>query len=89
MRRAFGGQSFRRTYYCGSATGKHIVSALVMELRRYEASGLVERKLWSCFYSALIKDGKCYGVILFDESIQDKVFQSFHEYQKIVIQIKR
>ncbi len=68
MRRAFGGQSFRRTYYCGSATGKHIVSALVMELRRYEASGLVERKLWSCFYSALIKDGKCYGVILFDES---------------------
>ncbi|MBE6719701.1 MAG: FAD-binding protein [Ruminococcaceae bacterium] len=68
MRRAFGGQSHRRTYYCGSATGKHIVSALVMELRRYEAAGLVERKLWSCFYSALIKDGVCYGVILFDET---------------------
>lgn len=68
MRRAFGGQSHRRTYYCGSATGKHIVSALVMELRRYEALGVVERKLWSCFYSALIKDGVCYGVILFDET---------------------
>lgn len=68
MRRAFGGQSFRRTYYCGSATGKHIVSALVMELRRYEASGMVERKLWSCFYSALIKSGVCYGVILYDET---------------------
>ncbi len=67
-RRAFGGQSHRRTYYCGSATGKHIVSALVMELRRYEACGLVERKLWSCFHSALIKDGVCYGVILYDET---------------------
>ncbi len=68
MRRAFGGQSYRRTYYCGSATGKHIVSALVMELRKYEASGIVERKLWSCFYSALIEDGVCYGVILYDET---------------------
>ncbi len=67
-RRAFGGQSFSRTYYCGSATGKHIVSALVMELRRFEAAGTVTRKLWSCFYSALIKDGVCYGVILFDET---------------------
>ena len=73
MRRAFGGQSHRRTYYCGSATGKHIVSALVMELRRYEALGVVERKLWSCFYSALIKDGVCYGVILFDETKPNEV----------------
>ncbi len=68
MRRAFGGQTHRRTYYCGSATGKQIVSALVMELRKYEAAGLVERRLWSCFYSALIKNGVCYGVILFDET---------------------
>ncbi len=68
IRRTFGGQSYRRTYYCGSATGKQIVSALVMELRRYEAAGLVERKLWSCFYSGLIKDGTCYGVILYDET---------------------
>ncbi len=67
-RRAFGGQSHRRTYYCGSATGKQIVTALVMELRRYEAAGIVERRLWSCFYSALIRDGVCYGVILYDET---------------------
>ena len=73
LRRAFGGQSFRRTYYCGSATGKHIVSALVMELRRYEARGLVERKLWSCFYSALISDGRCCGVILYDETKLDLI----------------
>lgn len=76
LRRAFGGQSYRRTYYCGSATGKHIVSALVMELRKYEAKGLVQRKFWSCFYSALIKDGQCYGVILFDESKQSLVAET-------------
>ena len=67
VRRAFGGQSFKRTYYCGSSTGKQIVSALVMEVRRYEAAGMIERRLWNCFHSALIKDGICYGALLFDE----------------------
>ena len=66
-KRSFGGQSHKRTYYCGSSTGKHIVSALVMEVRRYEASGMIKRLLWSCFHSALIKDGKCYGAIVFNE----------------------
>ncbi len=66
-RRAFGGQSYQRTYYCGSSTGKQIVSALVMEVRRYEAAGLIRRRLWSCFHSALIRDGVCYGALLFDE----------------------
>lgn len=67
-RRAFGGQSYKRTCYCGSSTGKQIVSALVMEARRYEAAGLIERRLWSCFHSALIRDGRCCGALLFDES---------------------
>lgn len=67
-RRAFGGQSFKRTYYCGASTGKQIVSALVMEARRFEAAGLIERKLWSCFHSALIRDGVCYGALLFSEA---------------------
>ncbi len=67
-RRAFGGQSHKRTYYCGSATGKLIVSALVMEVRRYEAAGLIQRRLRSCFHSALIEDGVCYGALLFDEA---------------------
>ena len=67
-KRAFGGQSYKRTCYCGSLTGKQIVSALVMEARRYEAAGLIERRLWSCFHIALIRDGKCYGALLFDES---------------------
>ena len=67
-RRAFGGQSHKRTYYCGSATGKLIVSALVMEVRRYEAAGLIQRRLRSCFHSALIENGVCYGALLFDET---------------------
>ena len=68
LRRAFGGQSHRRTYYCGASTGKQIVSALVMEARRFEAAGLIERRLWSCFHSALIRDGVCHGALLFDEA---------------------
>ena len=68
MRRAFGGQSHKRTYYCGASTGKQIVSALVMEVRRFEAAGLIERKLRCCFHSALIRDGACYGALLFDET---------------------
>lgn len=67
-KRDFGGQSHKRTHYCGAATGKLIVSALVMEVRRYEAEGLIERRMWSCFYSALIRDGVCYGTIVFDET---------------------
>ena len=67
-RRAIGGQSYSRTYFCGAATGKQIVSALVMEVRRFEASGLIQRQLWSCFHSALIRDGVCYGALLFSEA---------------------
>ena len=67
MIRAFGGQSFKRTHYCGSSTGKQIVSALIMEARRYEADGLIERKLRLDFHSALIKDGECFGALLYDE----------------------
>ena len=66
-RRAFGGQSHKRTYFCGSSTGKQIVSALVMEARRHEAEGKITRRLWSCFHSALIRDGVCHGALLFDE----------------------
>ena len=67
MVRAFGGQSYKRTYYCGSSTGKQIVSALVMEARRYEAAGLIERRLRLYFHSALISNGKCHGALLYNE----------------------
>lgn len=67
-RRAFGGQSFKRTCYCGASTGKQIVTALVMECRRLEVSGLVERMTGRHFHSALIKDGTCYGALLFNQN---------------------
>ena len=74
-RRAFGGQSYRRTCYCGSSTGKQIVSALVMEVRRFEARGLIQRRFWGCFHSALIKDGRCYGAMLYDEASGNLVLE--------------
>ena len=67
-RRAFGGQSYPRTHYAGTATGKQIVTALVMEARRYEGMGLIERRFWMDFYAGLIKDGICYGAMLYNEA---------------------
>lgn len=66
--RAFGGQSFPRTHYAGTSTGKQIVTALVMEARRYEGLGLIERRYWTDFYAGLIRDGVCYGAMLYNEA---------------------
>ena len=65
--RAFGGQSCRRTCYCGASTGKQIVTALIMETRRLEAAGLIDRKIWYHFHSGLIHEGKCFGALLLNE----------------------
>ena len=67
-RRAFGGQSYKRTCYCGSSTGKQIVTALVMEARRLEGAGLIEKQYGLWFHSALIRDGKCHGAIFYNEN---------------------
>lgn len=70
--RAFGGQSYHRTCYGGSSTGKQIVTALVMEERRYEGAGKIKRLYHRHFYSALIRDGVCHGAILYNER-EDKL----------------
>ena len=67
-KRAFGGQSHRRTCYCGASTGKQIVTALVMEARRYEGMGLIERRLWMDFYGAVIREGACRGAVFYNEA---------------------
>lgn len=64
--RAFGGQTNRRTAYAGASTGKQIVSALTRKCREYEAAGLVKRRLGSSFLCGLIKEGACYGAVLYD-----------------------
>ena len=80
-RRAFGGQSYPRTCYCGASTGKQIVTALVMECRKYEALGLIERRTWTDFHSALIRDGVCCGALLFNES----KFELYPEYADALV----
>lgn len=64
--RAFGGQTNRRTAYAGASTGKQIVSALTRKCREYEAAGLVDRTLNIMFLCGLIKDGVCYGALLYN-----------------------
>ncbi len=64
--RAFGGQSCRRTCYAGASTGKQIVSALVMETRRYEAKGQIRRLIRYQFHSGLIAGGTCYGALMYN-----------------------
>lgn len=65
--RAFGGQSHKRTAFSGACTGKQIVTALVKKSRQFECSGQLERKLGLWFHSGLIKDGKCFGALFYNE----------------------
>lgn len=69
--RAFGGQSRNRTAYAGASTGKQIMSALIREERKYEASEVIKRLLGRQFYSALISDGACYGALLYNEKTRE------------------
>lgn len=66
-RRAFGGQSSKRTVYAGASTGKQIVTALVQEARKWECSGRILRRYGLMFHSALISDGVCCGALFYDE----------------------
>lgn len=43
IQRNFGGQKKKRTAYAKSSTGKVLVSALIDEVRKYEAAGLIKR----------------------------------------------
>ena len=67
--RAFGGQSKNRTAYAGASTGKQIMTALIREARKYECTKMITRLLGRRFHSALIKDNKCYGVLLYNEKL--------------------
>lgn len=54
--RNFGGQKKKRTAYVKSSTGKVIVSALIDEVRKYEAEGLVKRYPHHSFVKLLLKE---------------------------------
>ena len=40
-----------------------------MEIRRFEAAGMVTRRTRCHFHSALLKDGVCYGALLYDHNL--------------------
>ena len=64
--RAFGGQSYNRTSYSGASTGKQIVTALSRAFRSYAAEGLAQVLLNHYFHSALIADGRCFGILAYN-----------------------
>lgn len=62
MLRNFGGQKKKRTAYARSSTGKIIMTALIDQVRKYEASGLVHRCSHHNFIKLLLENQICSGV---------------------------
>ncbi|MBO5574335.1 MAG: FAD-binding protein [Clostridium sp.] len=66
IQRNFGGQKKKRTAYAKSSTGKVLMSALIDEVRKYEAKGLVTRYSRHAFRDLCLKEGACTGVLVQD-----------------------
>ena len=64
--KASGGQSRKRTVYSGNSIGKQIVTAMTQKCLEYEIKGKIEKKIGLYFYSALIRDEKCYGALFYN-----------------------
>ena len=64
--RNFGGQKNKRTAYADSSTGKAIMSALIDETRKYEASGLISRFSHHELIDLQCRDGILEQVIIRD-----------------------
>lgn len=73
-RRGLGGQKKKRAAYARKSTGKALVTALADEVRKYEASGLVERMSHHKFVRLYLKEGKCGGCFVRDTYTDDVVF---------------
>lgn len=74
VRRSLGGQKKKRAAYAKKSTGKTLVTALADEVRKYEASGLVERMPHHKFAGLYLKDGECRGCFVRDTYTGDAVF---------------
>lgn len=66
VQRSFGGQKKKRTAYAKASTGKVLMQALIDEVRRYEAKGLVTRFSHHVFTEPLINGNICEGVGIYD-----------------------
>jgi succinate dehydrogenase / fumarate reductase flavoprotein subunit len=65
--RGFGGTLYSRTAFAGATTGQQLLYALDEQVRKYEASGLVEKfEFWE--FLSVIKDeeGVCRGIVAQD-----------------------
>lgn len=65
--RRFGGTLYNRTAFCGASTGQQLLYALDEQVRRYEATGLVE-KFENHEFLRLVQDdeGLSRGIVLMD-----------------------
>ncbi|MDR2782902.1 MAG: FAD-binding protein [Treponema sp.] len=64
--RYFGGQKIKRTAFARSGTGKQLMSAVIQEVRKYEARGLITRYDRHVF-AGLLRDGNgCTGCVVRD-----------------------
>lgn len=70
--RNFGGQKKKRTAFAMNSTGKQVMTALIQEVRKYEARGLITRYSDHSFVS-LVKDERnnCLGCIALDHRTQE------------------
>lgn len=64
VQRSFGGQRKKRTAFVKSSTGKMLMSALIDEVRKYEAQGIIRRYANHRFVRLLTRDDQCFGAVL-------------------------
>ena len=62
--RAFGGQSVERTHFAAACTGKQVMQALIAQVRRHEASGMVRRLTGWRFVRLLRNGDRACGCVL-------------------------
>ena len=67
IQRNFGGQKKKRTAFAQSSTGKVLMTALIDECRKYEASAVVHRLCHHEFLSLSICEDHCEGVWVRDD----------------------
>lgn len=71
--RKMGGHRKKRTAFAGNHTGKAIMTALIDELRRWEAADIVERLPHHVFEHLLIQGEICEGCVVRDRYTDEKI----------------
>ena len=64
IQRNFGGQKKKRTAYVKSSTGKMLMTALIDEVRKYEARGMVTRYPNHSLVRLIVKENRCFGAVV-------------------------